>query len=429
VLTVISIVICCGLALSFSRKRILLLCFFYFALGFLTIVNEDTVPLLGGLRLYRVAYPFLLLSVFLRFIQDPTLYDRIRHWPNLSYAVLIFTLVLSSLYTPYIGVLRLGDPFGLSGTLVVVSLFLIGASHMQQQEDFVRFALITASLSFSVSVWVIWTAAQGDFTAFRGGTNINENYESLYVLAGAIPLVEFILTSKQVLTRVVSTVGLLATLFASAILASRGPLIAAALGVSVTAIGLLRRLPRRKLVAISVAAVVLIGGIVLLPGASNVVNAFQDADVTTLDNRTVLWRYAWTHFCSLGAFRTLFGEGLSSGLPVLSSAFPDMPNYHNAYLMWLMERGITGLVVFLVFLFRVGYSIGKTSHPHRDLMRGWYVYVVVAGLTATVSNEHLFWLLLGVIIGAASQNETVFRARTRELAAHHQTSGSVIGLA
>jgi O-antigen ligase len=403
VLRLILVIGCCALlVLSFSRERILLLCYYYFAFGVLTIVNEDTVPLLGGLKLYRIAYPFLLLSVLVSFVRDPMSYERFRRWPNLSYLALVFSLIISSFYSPYTNVLVFSDPQGIVSILVVCSLFWIAASHMQEHEDFIKFALTTVALSVSLSLWVIWIAAQGDFTAFRGGTNINENYESLFVLCGAIPLIQFVLISKGILQRMASSAALLVILFASSILASRGMLLAAAAGAIVTTIGLLSKLPRRRLLTTGALFALVIGCVILLPGASNIADAFQSVDLGTLDDRTVIWHYAWRHFASSGGFETFFGGGLSSGITVLSSVFPEMPNYHNDYLMWLMEHGLIGLSLFLLFLCRIAYILVRTCDPYKYLMLGWYVFLLVVGLSATSSNEHLYWIMLGVMVGAAS---------------------------
>jgi O-antigen ligase len=173
-------------------------------------------------------------------------------------------------------------------------------------------------------------------------------------------------------------------------------------------------MPHRRLAAAGILLAIIVGIVALLPGARNIVHTFQAVDTATLDDRTVIWQYSLDHFASYGGFKLLFGEGLSSGIPALSSMFPETPNYHNVYLMWLMERGIVGLFLFALFLYRIGRAIIKTTHNHKHPMLGWYIYLLVSGLSATVSHEHIFWILLGVVVGAASHDEAPCTASRSE---------------
>jgi O-antigen ligase len=98
----------------------------------------------------------------------------------------------------------------------------------------------------------------------------------------------------------------------------------------------------------------------------------------------------------------VFGQGLSSGSFVIRPALPDYENYHNEYLTWLMDQGVVGLAAFVVFLYAVARRVMKSDHPLKNVMIGWLVFLSAAGFSSTISDQHLFWILLGTIVGASS---------------------------
>jgi O-antigen ligase len=390
------------LALSFTRRRVLILCAFYFSFGLLTVMNEDTIPLLGGFKLYRIAYPFLFLSVLVRFFRDCDLLPSAGRWPLFSYLALAFLTVVSAFYTPYTKVLLFGDPASLFGVLVVMSLFWVSAFQIHGTVDTLIFNWTAAALSLVLSAWVIWTASQADFNAFRGGTNINENYESLFLLAGVFPVVNFISSNRSKVWKAL----LIATLFSISlgafILASRGMIIATLLGVLAMVVALAKEITRRGLLLIGVILMVMVGGAILLPGGSNTVSAFQAPELGTLDERTIIWGRSLQHFMEAGPFQIFLGDGLSSSINVIATMLPEQENYHNVYLLWLMEQGILGLAVFLFFMYRIWCFVSRSDSPGRAMMLGWFVFLLVGGLSSTISSEHSFWIIMGVLSGTAA---------------------------
>jgi O-antigen ligase len=79
------------------------------------------------------------------------------------------------------------------------------------------------------------------------------------------------------------------------------------------------------------------------------------------------------------------------------------------YLLWLMEQGILGLALFLFFLYRIWRLVSGSDSSSRAMMLGWFVFLLVGGLSSTISNEHSFWIIMGVLSGAAA-----FSKPTRE---------------
>jgi O-antigen ligase len=384
-----------------TRKGILLLCFYYMAFGILTVVNIDTAPLLGGLKAYRFAYLLLCFLFVLRLFTDPYFFQQFRRWPNLSYLSILFALAASSLYSTNPRALAPTEPTGLLSILVVTLLFWLSAGQIRLPSDFEIFAKASILLATCLSIWVVWTAAQGDFSVFRGGTGVNENYESLFMLTGAIAAFYFLIATDGLAVKLAFAGALSIILLGSGILASRGSLISAAVGSLITGFGVFARVPRRKLIVPGIFLVAVLSVLAFSPAAASVVSAFQGVEVSTLDDRTVIWQFAWRHFSGLESSHVLFGEGLASSATVLSTFMPQYANYHNDYLMWAMEHGLVGLSVFLLFLYRVGRVATATRHPQKALIQGWFAFLLIAGLSATVSSsEHLYWILLGVIVGA-----------------------------
>src|SRR6516162_5421331 len=122
---------------------------------------------------------------------------RVRHWPMGLFFGLFLLMGLSALYSPSNLVLSPDAPSGLLDRAVIISLFWIAASHIQQKEDLGIFAGAVVFVSLVLSTWVIWTAWRGNFTAFRGGVGVNENYVSIFILVGAITVVHFLLLSMR----------------------------------------------------------------------------------------------------------------------------------------------------------------------------------------------------------------------------------------
>ncbi|HLG94671.1 MAG TPA: O-antigen ligase family protein [Bryobacteraceae bacterium] len=379
----------------------MLLCFYYMAFGILTVVNVDTAPLLGGLKVYRFVYPLLCFLFVLRLFTDPFFFQQIRRWPNLNYLAILFVLAASSLYSTNARALAPTEPTGLLSILVVTLLFWLSAGQIRLPSDFEIFAKASIALSTCLSLWVVWTAAQGNFSVFRGGTGVNENYESLLMLTGAIAAFYFLVATDGLAGKLAFAGALSVILLGSGILASRGSLISAAVGSLITGFGVFARVPRRQLIVPGIFLVVLLSVLAFSPAATSVVSAFQGVEVSTLDDRTVIWQFAWRHFNGLEGLRVLFGEGLASSATALDTFMPQYANYHNDYLMWVMEHGLVGLSVFSLFLYRIGRIATATSHPQKALIQGWFAFLLIAGLSATVSSsEHLYWILLGVIVGA-----------------------------
>lgn len=405
----ISIVLMLGvvllLVLAFTRKRVFVICAFYGCYAVLTIINEEGIPLLGGFKAYRLVYPILLLSIVARIFQDRQFLVRLYRWPLLPYCLILFVLAISSLYSPSISVFSLENTAGLFDRVFVFSLFCMAASQIQVKSDLSVFAAAAGIVSLGLSVWVIWNAAALEFSAYRGGTSVNENYLSAVILAGAAPLAYVLFSTTNLLLKSGILLSLLCVTVASLILASRGMLVAGAISVLfvVRGVGICRNFGRLKIGFMLGATLALLLVVwMLLPGADNTAARLGASDIDTFNGRTIIWSYSLNYFSQSGPLKMLFGNGLASTEYFLTPVLPEFGNLHNTYLLWLMEQGVLGLIIFVVFLYSLWRIVAISSHPHKYIMFGWLVFLLLAGMSGTVSDDHIFWIIVGVIAGASS---------------------------
>ena len=393
-----------AVTISLTQKRILTLCVFYVSYGLLTVLNPDSVPVLAGISIYRILYVGLLLSVGMRIFRDQQFVSRIRLWPTWPWLFLMLAITVSAFYSPSNSVFSVGDPSGFFAKIMLLLLFGFAAAQIQEKGDLLIFAASTAVVSSVLSGWVIWNASRLNFAAYRGGILVNENYVSMLVLVGVAPLLYFFfLGTNRLLVRITSIVLLLFIVFASLILASRSMLTAAMISMVVVATGVGHSKAKWRNLSVLVVLLSIVGyAAVFLSEGVNFVERLGAEDIGTLNERTTVWFYALKYFSESSLAKMLFGNGLASTSYFLAPKLQGIENLHNTYLLWLMEQGLTGVIGFAVFLYSVARLTVRSNHPLKHVMLGWLAFFVVAGLSGTVSDEHIFWIVLGVLVGANS---------------------------
>jgi O-antigen ligase len=279
---------------------------------------------------------------------------------------------------------------------VVLLLFWFAACHVHNENDALFVAMSVAGTSLILSFWVIWNAAQLNFEGYRGGITVDQNYVSIFVFPGTLVLATFLFVFKRSVWKLACGVLLLATLVASLLLASRGMFVAffcAAIALLATTV----KSKGRVLIGV-IAGMALVSALILmLPGTRVLLDRFRESDLNTLDLRTLIWLHSLRHFADSGLPRMMFGQGLASDRVIAGPINHILPNYHNDYLKWLMDRGVVGLVAFIFFLHEVAQGVRKSSHPMKPLMWGWLVFFLVAALTGVLTDLQMFWILLGII--------------------------------
>lgn len=395
-----SLILLAALLFSFTRHRIFALCIFFCAYGTLKVMAQDQTAAISWtqLLLLRALYPILLLSLAVRLFRDASLLKQIKDWPH-TYFALTAVAVLTAIYSISRHAFDLTSPFNVLGQLVIMLLFVIAASHVQAPDDFRIIAICAVLTSLALSWWILWTTAKLDFSAFRGGIEVNQNYVSLFELAGAIPLVHWLFRSNGFAKKLGIFALLAVVITGAALLESRGLLVAFAAAMLLMTPRLIPKKPVKGAVIISLALCVIMIGLY----SGGMLERFSDTDLSSLNGRSVIWKYSLHSLTESGPVRMLFGFGYNSAQVLLPPAMePGSWNYHNEYLNSLMDGGLVGLSVLLAFMISMWRKVARSTHPLQNVMKGWIVFIVVAGISGVFSGTHIFWLLLGSITGALS---------------------------
>lgn len=394
--TAITILSLLAFGLAFTVRRVWVLVLFYIIYGVPKIVAMSDLLDPKALLVFRVLYAVLAVSFIARFLQDEELVQRLRRFPLISYGFLVATVILSICYT-----MVSTEKANIWGYLSLLSLFPLAALQMQRDEDFKVMAGATVLVSLALSTWVISLSYSTDF-AFeaRGGTDINQNFLSVWLLLGAFPLVQLLFTGKTKKTRLLAILLLTVVCFGAFLLASRGMLIAFVAGLVSMAPMMVSRIGLRRSFILGIVLLMVVAGSLLLPGAQGAVHRFAQADTTSLNNRTLVWSTAATDLEDSGAERWILGNGMASGLRVLNTLTKDQWNYHNEYLGRLMDEGVLGLGAFVLLLAILWRITRKSRHSSKPVMIAWVAFFTVAGLSSTIADSHPFWIVLGTITGA-----------------------------
>lgn len=397
--SICAILVLCLVALT--RHRIWVLCGFYCVYGVLKVIALGEIVEWHDLALFQGLYIVLLVSMIVRLWQDETFFGQIGRWPKM-YFVAIGMMYVSALYSISHHIFTAGNVNGLAPKLTIAALFFLAASQLQRTQDFKIFLFTTVFVSLALTVWVIWSAATLNFEGMRGGIDVNQNFVSVFVLAGAIPLVYMLFNSRGWILLGTLAI-LLVVALGSFILASRGMLAAFMMALIFMAPDLLRGKSKKAVLALALTLVGVFAVAIMLPGGSSILARFYEGDLGTLDKRTLVWARAIDYFGDGSIGRQLFGYGLSSGEVILDvPILENLLNFHNQYLCWLVEQGFVGLIISCAFLLSMGRTVIASTHPLRPIMLGWLVFLLVSGLSSTIADLHAFWILLGAVAGAAS---------------------------
>jgi hypothetical protein len=129
--------------------------------------------------------------------------------------------------------------------------------------------------------------------------------------------------------------------------------------------------------------------------ASNAITRFVEQDTGTLNRRSGLWTAVALYIVTQPPV-LLFGGGLDASGEVAHRADPQFGDAHNVYLQLLADAGLvgTGLLAWVVWsIMRRLRALGGVA---AQVWVAVLVFWIVNGLTATVTDLHVFWCTLGV---------------------------------
>ncbi len=311
-------------------------------------------------------------------------------------------------------------------------------------------ATLTAA---AISVWMIGQALVSGFQ-YRTGTLLNQNFIATMIAPGLLTVLSgYLVTAAGGLRRVLLGVTLLCS-YASLLLGSRGVLLAEIAAAGVLAAYVrpawrqVRGLAAGMAVVIAIAQMPAIPNAIWLAGwrlaanasrpASRIVEAppraaapapaapapavetiaarplnpqaaqstalgrFVERDTGTLDKRTGLWR-AIVRFTVTQPSVLLFGGGLGIAAVVAERADPVFHNAHNVYLQILADTGLVGAALFVWLVVSLTRGLIASATAISLTWLAVLIFWLIAGLTATVIDLHVFWLSVGAAMAATAQ--------------------------
>ena len=384
--------------MALRNRGIFCICVFYAVYGPATIMLPEEPPTVAGVTVYRWLYVFLALALLIALYRSGSV-RKFREAVPIPYFLIFICLLGSSIVSPYVVLYPLDNPQSCFNRILVYSLLGFTALQVWDDFDLKIFLWTVIGVSLTISVYVIQTAQTFRFEADRGGLAVNQNYVSNFIGIGVLATLYLAMHGK----RLGLLWGLLIPLqaFALNLLSSRGAT-TACLAAIVAMVLLDKRVSVTKrasafaIFAIAVAAIILFA-----PAGARLLERFAQDDTRTLDSRTVVWS-AITHDMGNDVAHFVFGEGFLASKEYVNRRSSLVGNTHSVFLEWLLELGVVGLGLFLWLLLLTLKRVRAADTPYTALFLGWISYLCFYGLTGTITDDHLFWIISGVILGACS---------------------------
>ncbi len=335
--------------------------------------------------LYYPIYALMILNVLLLLGQG----KRKIPWVPMTLYAGFFILVLMSLFN-----IATQINFDVFQKLFIFFLGALVAFQFRTKNSLQHFAYGQIVAMVIISAWVILSAVQSGF-AERGGINVNENVVSAMISLGLIPLFTKLISSTKtsLIERTLSVLAFLIGSYALLILASRGGIIALAMALFVIVMRVIFN-PKRFIYVV-LAAVVAVVTLSSLPGSSNVFMRFANSDLSTLNSRLPLWEAAFTAITTASPAELFLGYGFDSSRVVAATVFGTLDSIHNAYLQFIIEFGILGLILFLgihLYSFLRSWRYADEQGLHAT---GTITALLFFNLTGTTPDSFIYWIALG----------------------------------
>lgn len=328
---------------------------------------------------------------------------RVRLEPRLLVAYGLFMLfVLVSLLTT-----RSTLDFAAYQRLFIYALGVLVLTQFvgARQLSLLAWAQVTGTLV--VSGWVVYSSFTTGFV-HRAGIATDQNVVSFVIGFGIIVLIARLFTPGDgALARLAAWLAVGLGVYALLLLASRGVTVALAVTIVVLFARVLGDV--RRSIPVAVAAVVLGLAVVALPGSDELLNRFDEANLSTANERLPLWEAAVTSIVEAGPLRILAGQGFGSARDVILAVRPSTSAVHNAYLQVALEFGLLGLAAFLWLHLGLLVRFWRSRSRPGLYAIGALSFMLMANLSLDTPDGFLYWVVLGHLLALASLHQT-FRA-------------------
>lgn len=253
-----------------------------------------------------------------------------------------------------------------------------------------------AVASLTISVWVVWEAAQSGFV-YRAGLDVNQNVVTLLIGLGLIPVaslfVRVLLDRRRMIWAAPLLVALAVMTYSVVVLASRGMTIALAVALMAILVRSILR-DRRTLLAVALLALVVTFGM-FLPGGQGIVDRFSGQDIETGNERLPIWEATLEAFSAGDIREIILGHGLGSSRAVVQERFGSLTSTHNAYLQVLYELGLTGLTLFVFLHVALLIRSTRVHGVYGLVMLGLVSYLMTVNLAMSATDGFLYWTAIG----------------------------------
>lgn len=282
-------------------------------------------------------------------------------------------------------------------------------------------AMVVASIA--VATWVVVRAAQSGFT-YRGSIEIDQNVVSYFVGVGfALCFAWFVSRAPRSGGTALEVVGLitLALLgYALVLLASRGTMIAVGVVVVVSLFHVAFTSPR-KIFRLVILVLLLSSGL-LLPGGRGILERFEDPSTETGGGRVLIWDTVLDATVASGPSELLFGHGMTASSQLVKDRFAYLTSTHSSYLLMLYDYGVLGVTLFLLLHVLVALRVLRRNDGFASQLLALLVFQMAIGLFITASDNYLYWIALGAMLGATLG----WLRNSRSSRAHAPPSGTAV---
>lgn len=341
------------------------------------------------------------------------------------------------------------------GAEVIKALFVCGlalpiAAQMWIGGRGAQIALVAATMltASAISVWMIGEALVSGFQ-YRTGTLLNQNFMAMMIAPGLLAALSGYLTTRPGGRRRLLLGLTLLCLYATLLLGSRGVMLAELAAIGVLAAVVRPAWRQVRGLAAGTAIVLVIAQVPAIPNAiwvagwrlaadvqpvagappaggaanaappaaaapaavarplnplaaqSTALGRFTERHTGTLDKRTGLWR-AIVRFTFSRPSVLLFGGGLGISGAIAESADRDFHNAHNVYLQILADTGLVGIAIFAALIWTLIRLLIACATTIALTWLAVLVFWLIAGMTATVIDLHVFWLSVGAAMAATA---------------------------
>ena len=230
-----------------------------------------------------------------------------------------------------------------------------------------------------------------------GVINEDPNYLCMYFLFGTVNGVDVIFSDNKLFTKLIHIIEIFAYLYVIIATGSRGGSIAAGVAFIIVYFRIQKekQLGVRRIIGSVVFAGVAIAGLVLATSlvADDILNRFliQDVIASGGTGRTLIWNDAWRTYQEAGIVRQMIGFGTGTAKTIASVYHFRLINViHNIYLENLIEVGLIGAIIYLIYIYKFWNFARRTDTFCFSIITG----LIVMTMTVSAAAFKPYWNIL-----------------------------------